>query len=514
MAHGAAQYLRMSTDQQTLSIEIQKEAIRVYAEARGLEIVQTYADPARSGVRLAGRDGMQQLLKDVMNPTRPFDTVLVLDVTRWGRFQDVDESAYYEHHCRRHGVAVVYVGEPFISNGRPFDSLVKQLKRSMAAEFSRELGVKSRAGQERAVHLGFATGTLPCIGYRRQAIAAGGAAKGVLSVRERKPVKTDRVRWVLGPDDEVEAVRWAFDQFAWHGTACTRIARELQRRGITSNRGVAITEFQIRRLLSNEIVRGNFVWGRRGVQQAITDIPCLPHSLRVNNMLPAVVDLKTWERTQDLLAQSVIRRHAGTSREILLRRLREVLVANPDLHGAQFKRYGLPALGVFRRHFGSLSGAYAAAHRAPDNEVLPRALSFPATQWISKKFLCDVAALARASGANVAIDIRRNVLRVGSAAIKVRVARRTIPEESRPWRVSHLEGRAEGQFLLVMRLEDNRVAGRDFYLLPPEEHAAFTGTLNTRVLSRFARFRVADQSDLALRLSHLSENQDELRWSA
>ena len=77
----------------------------------------------------------------------------------------------------------------------------------MAAELSRELGVKCLAGQVHVANLGFtAGGCLPCMGYRRLAISAEVATKRLLGPGERKPVITDRVRWVLGPPEEVEAV--------------------------------------------------------------------------------------------------------------------------------------------------------------------------------------------------------------------------------------------------------------------------------------------------------------------
>jgi DNA invertase Pin-like site-specific DNA recombinase len=37
------------------------------------------------------------LLDDVQSGRADFNTVLVYDVSRWGRFQDADESAYYEY---------------------------------------------------------------------------------------------------------------------------------------------------------------------------------------------------------------------------------------------------------------------------------------------------------------------------------------------------------------------------------------------------------------------------------
>jgi DNA invertase Pin-like site-specific DNA recombinase len=36
-------------------------------------------------------------MADVENKSADFSALLVYDVSRWGRFQDVDESAYYEY---------------------------------------------------------------------------------------------------------------------------------------------------------------------------------------------------------------------------------------------------------------------------------------------------------------------------------------------------------------------------------------------------------------------------------
>jgi DNA invertase Pin-like site-specific DNA recombinase len=37
--------------------------------------------------------------------------VLVYDVSRWGRFQDIDESAHYEFVCKQAGIKVAYCAE-------------------------------------------------------------------------------------------------------------------------------------------------------------------------------------------------------------------------------------------------------------------------------------------------------------------------------------------------------------------------------------------------------------------
>ncbi len=82
----AAEYLRMSTEHQQYSTENQADAIRRYAEARGIEIVRTYTDHGKSGVTIHGRDGLQALLRVVESGQADFNTILVYDVSRWGRF--------------------------------------------------------------------------------------------------------------------------------------------------------------------------------------------------------------------------------------------------------------------------------------------------------------------------------------------------------------------------------------------------------------------------------------------
>jgi DNA invertase Pin-like site-specific DNA recombinase len=87
----AAEYVRMSTEHQKYSTENQAEAMQQYAARRGIEIVRTYADAGKSGLSLDGRDGLKQLIEDVQNKTADFTTILVYDISRWGRFQDADE---------------------------------------------------------------------------------------------------------------------------------------------------------------------------------------------------------------------------------------------------------------------------------------------------------------------------------------------------------------------------------------------------------------------------------------
>jgi DNA invertase Pin-like site-specific DNA recombinase len=96
----AAEYVRMSTEHQQYSTENQAAKIREYAAQRNIEIVKTYADAGKSGLNIGGRLSLQALIKDVESGSADFQIILVYDVSRWGRFQDADESAYYEYICK------------------------------------------------------------------------------------------------------------------------------------------------------------------------------------------------------------------------------------------------------------------------------------------------------------------------------------------------------------------------------------------------------------------------------
>ena len=126
----------MSTDHQKYSTENQIEAIRRYAEQRGFEICRIYEDAGRSGLKVDGRDGLQRLMKDVQSQAANFEAIIVYDVSRWGRFQEPDEGAYYEFRCIRANITVQYCAEHFPTDNAPMSAVMKSLKRAMAGEYS------------------------------------------------------------------------------------------------------------------------------------------------------------------------------------------------------------------------------------------------------------------------------------------------------------------------------------------------------------------------------------------
>lgn len=189
----------MSSEHQQYSIKNQSQAIRQCAERRGMTIVSTYADSGKSGLRIDGREALQELIHDVESGQADFEAILVYDVSRWGRFQDADDSAYYEYICRRTGIGVHYCAEQSDNDGSPVATIVKGVKRAMAAEYSRELSAKVFAGQCRLIELGFRQGGAAGFGLRRMLLDQTGNPKRMLAHGEHKRIQTDRVSSSVPP---------------------------------------------------------------------------------------------------------------------------------------------------------------------------------------------------------------------------------------------------------------------------------------------------------------------------
>jgi len=102
----AAAYVRMSTEHQQYSTENQLDRIKEYAVRRKMNIVRVFEDSGKSGLSVRGRDSLQKMIAEVEAGTAYFKCILAYDVSRWGRFQDADESGFYEYICKRAGIAV------------------------------------------------------------------------------------------------------------------------------------------------------------------------------------------------------------------------------------------------------------------------------------------------------------------------------------------------------------------------------------------------------------------------
>jgi len=348
----------MSEDRQDYSLSIQAAAILAYAQANGMLVVQTYEDGGKSGVRAENRSAWLQLMEDIETGRGGFRALLVYDISRFGRFQNPDEAAYYEFRCLRRGVPVHYVAEHFATGSSSINAILKAMKRSMAAEYSRELSVKVRAGQVAVLKAGFAAGMkAQCLGFRRQLVSSSGEVKGLLGIGQRKAIQSDRVRVVLGPAEEVDLVRYIFRLYAEGAAPPEKLAEKLNAEGHSKVLGKPFTRMIIRGILKNELYRGTFVWGKSVRPFGGKASKTSPDSwVRCEGVVPPIVSQELFERAQAIMS----------ARATTVRSNRELLddlqgeLDRPDPIGIGMKVQGGAGWPVYVRRFGSRDNAYAA----------------------------------------------------------------------------------------------------------------------------------------------------------
>ncbi|PTW50460.1 DNA invertase Pin-like site-specific DNA recombinase [Rhodovulum kholense] len=253
---------------------------------------------------------LQQMIADVESGVAEFSVILVYDVFRWGRFQDTDESAFYEYRCRKAGMQVAYCAEQFENDGAPASTIVKSVKRAMAGEYSRELSVKVFAGQCRLTKLGYRQGGPAGFGLRRALLNERGEVKTELKRGEHKSLQTDRVVLVPGPDEEARTVRWIYSQFLKKGLSESEIAAELTERGILTDLGRAWNRATVHQILTNENYTGNNVYNRRSFKLKHKPAANGPEMwIRSDGAFDAIVGPKQFRKAQAIIAARKVIAH-------------------------------------------------------------------------------------------------------------------------------------------------------------------------------------------------------------
>ena len=354
--NNAAAYVRMSTEHQQYSTSNQMDVIREYAKRRGKEIVKEYSDEGKSGLNIKGRESLGQMIEDVQTGQINFSSILVYDVSRWGRFQDADESAYYEYICRQAGVAVHYCAEQFENDGSPVSTIVKGVKRAMAGEYSRELSSKVFQGACRLIQLGYKQGGTAGYGLRRMLVDQSGQKKGTLKMGEQKSIQTDRVVLVAGPEEEVKIVRWIYHAFVGEGKCESEIASSLNLQGVRTDFGREWNRVTVHQVLTNEKYIGNNVYHRTSYklkQKLVINPP--DKWIRADGVFEGIVELELFLRAREI----IVERCKKLSNDEMLEKLRELLKQHGRISGILIdETEGLPSSTAFRHRFGTLVSAY------------------------------------------------------------------------------------------------------------------------------------------------------------
>lgn len=460
----AVAYVRMSTDPQQFSIENQLAEIQRYADLRGFEIIRVYEDAGRSGLTIGGREGLTRLMADVASGEAEFVAILAYDISRWGRFQDADESAHYEFLCSRAGIQVHYCAEQFDNDGTTSSVLLKAVKRVMAREHSRELSVKVFAGQCRLVEKGFRQGGMAGFGLRRRLVDEPGASKGELGLGQRKSLQTDRVILVPGPDEEVCTVRRMYRMFVDEGRAEAEIATSLNREGVRTDSGHPWSRATVHEVLTNEKYIGHNVFNRRSFKLKQHRVANPPEIwVRAPDVFVPLVEKDLFEQAR-IIIEARSRRYDDAK---LLDLLRGLLQAEGALSGLVIdEREEMPSSSVYRRRFGSLLRAYELIGYRPDHDY--RYIEVNRTLRRMHPDVLDAVMWGiRGVGGSVERDRVTDLLTVNTEfTASVVIARcRETPAGSLRWRI-RLDALLMPDITVVMRMDVGNRAVLDHYLLP------------------------------------------------
>lgn len=460
----AAAYVRMSTEHQQYSTENQLDRIKDYAARRGLDIVHVFTDAGKSGLNARGRDGLRQMLEEVQSGQARFKCILAYDVSRWGRFQDMDESGYYEYLCRRIGIAVHYCAEQFENDGSPASNIIKSVKRTMAGEYSRELSTKVFQGACRLSQLGYKQGGNAGFGLRRMLIDATGATKGLLKIGERKSLQTDRVVLVQGPAEEQQVVREIYHAFVADGKSKSEIAADLNRRQIRTDFGRLWTRNTIHQILTNEKYIGHNLYHRTSNKLRRRQVRNPPDLwFRAKNVFPPTIDEALFNRAQLILRD----RARSFTDEAVLDALRAIFARHgritADLIATE---EDLPSKASIARRFGGLVNAYQLAGYTPHRTVA----SLACQQFLLRKHPEIIQEVVnRLASMSVAVDHdpTTDLLIIDrELSVSVLLARCLRPAQGRAYWLLRFETSCRPDLTVAVRLDETNQAIKDYYLFP------------------------------------------------
>jgi DNA invertase Pin-like site-specific DNA recombinase len=454
----------MSTEHQQYSFANQSDWNARYAQAHAMEIVRRYSD-VESGVNI--REGLKHLLDDAETGRADFSVILVYDVSRWGRFQDIDESAYYEYRCKRAGIAVHYCAEQFENDGGFLSSLMKNIKRSMAGEYSRELSVKVFVGQCRLARLGFVQGGTQGYGLRRALIDSNGKLKQVLApCGDRKAIQTDRIILVPGPDHEVKIVKEIYDRLIKDKWSYARIAAWINSRGIRTHTGTQWNDARVRDVLTNEKYIGTNVFNKRSrkLGQRLTANP--PERwIRVENAFTPVVSTEIFREAQTIIAN---RTRVLTDAQLLDRLRMFCLHTGPVPKEVVTADKRMPSISAFTRHFGGMVQAYELIGYRPRCDYRYIELNRQ-IQQNRDQYADTIIRQLRDVGARVEVDRRSRLLRVnGEFTVAIVCARCRDRYQARGRHVWDLKPKrwSGADIAVVIRLKPGNEEIFDYFLFP------------------------------------------------
>lgn len=463
----AVAYVRMSTDHQKYSTENQLDAIREYAQKHKLEVIDVYEDSGKSGLRIKGRDNFQRLLDVVQNGSANFKHIIVYDMSRWGRFQMIQESMHYEYICMQAGIKLHYCAEQFGEDGTPQSNLMKALQMTSAGNYSANLSEKVFRGACKLISLGFKQGGPAGFGLQRVLIDASRNKKCVLSQGEYKSIQTDRV--ILEPTKnsyEIDIVKWIYSAFLNERKSERQIAEILNSKGVKTDLGRSWSASSVHQILTNEKYIGNIVYNKTSssIKHNKKSVKNPPSQwIRYENAFEGIIDIETFLRVRKLIDE----RQRRYSDEELLEMLKSLYDSKGHVSGFMIDECEvMPCASVYSKRFGSLLRAYELIGYVPDHDYSFIEIN-KRIRNMHSDVIMDIEEMLRSHGTNIQLDPEFDGIRWlnGELKLSVVVCRCKKSNSGRSKWTVRFERKTNPDFTIVVRMNADNESILDYYII-------------------------------------------------
>lgn len=356
LVRAVAYYRHSAQDRQENSIPIQQDQVRAWAKEHGVEIIREFCDAGRSGLNSEGRPAFTEMMDEWIAKRDDFEYVLCLDVSRWGRFQDIDLSAQFSAICKKNKKQVIYttIGKP--KENDPLYPVYVQFERFRAAQYSRELSDKVWRGCVKIAEQGYLAGGPPPYGLSRLLLDEKREPLHVLNPGQHKGIHNQRVTLVEGPPEQVAVIRRVFEEFVEHGYSEYKIAERLNNDGILSPSGKRWGAGSVMARLRNEKYAGTMVYNQTSgkLKTPKHDNP-MEEWVRTIDAFDGVIKIELFMRAQEILEKRKQRYDPDYMLRMLDALYKSHGMVRPGLLRLDDK---MPTTGGYSREFGSLDSAF------------------------------------------------------------------------------------------------------------------------------------------------------------
>jgi site-specific DNA recombinase len=276
MENTAVVYSRFSShNQREESIDAQERACTAYAKSKNLQIVNYYADSAKSGTN-ADREEFLKMIAD--SGKGKFRYLIIHKLDRFSR--DKFDAVTYKRKLKMNGVTVLSVTENL--DDSPESIMLESVLEGMSAYYSLNLAREVRKGMAESAYKCTHLGGIPPLGYDVDPITR---------------------KYIIN-DAEAAVVRYIFKNYS-EDVGYNGILEYLNSMGFRSKRGKCFGKNSLYGILGNEKYTGKFIFnkklekdvsGKRNPQWKPRE-----EWIVVDNGLPRIIDQETFDIVQHKL---------------------------------------------------------------------------------------------------------------------------------------------------------------------------------------------------------------------